>query len=320
MSAEVSWRWEPGINRAYVWLTDGTVIGHRDLVNGLDHPSSPEHAWLLYTAVEEWLRNYGVPAARIGPVAPPELPPAPGHGVLGWWRRRRYQRRAAVHERRLRDWRLDHPLWRVPIDPPHGGWRDLVRNAPGERLWQHAASLPVQGAFDWRARLEISAWRAGAQGEEVVATELWRLARHRPWRFVHSVPVGWRGSDIDHVVIGPGGVFTLNTKNHRGSSIWVAGHTVMVNGQRQPYVRNSRHEAERASRLLTRACGFPVRAQAVIVLVSPCRLTVREDPADVAVTTDWDLGGWLHARPQILSPDRIEAIFQVMRRSSTWTD
>lgn len=53
LSALVSWRVEPEVNRAYVWLTDGTVIGHRDLDSGLDHPSAPEHAALLAAIASE---------------------------------------------------------------------------------------------------------------------------------------------------------------------------------------------------------------------------------------------------------------------------
>lgn len=41
----------------------------------------------------------------------------------------------------------------------------------------------------------------------------------------------------------------------------------MIIGQRQPYIRNSRHEAGRAARLLTAACGFPVAVTGVVVPV-----------------------------------------------------
>ena len=71
-------------------------------------------------------------------------------------------------------------------------------------------------------------------------------------------PVGKGDSDIDHVVIGPGGVFTINTKNHSGQKVWVAGRIFLVNGQKQPHLRNAGHEAQRASRLLSAAAGFRV--------------------------------------------------------------
>ncbi len=85
---------------------------------------------------------------------------------------------------------------------------------------------------------------------------------------LHAVPVGNRGSDIDHVAIGPGGVWTLNTKTHPGKSVWIGKHQVRVDGHKTHYLRNSRHEAERASRLLTSACGFPVTVRAALVFLT----------------------------------------------------
>jgi hypothetical protein len=99
------------------------------------------------------------------------------------------------------------------------------------------------------ARTEERAWRIGADGEQAVAAQLTRLGPS--WRVLHAVRVGDHGSDIDHVVIGPAGVFTVNAKHHPNTSIWVGGDTFMVNGQRVPYVRNSRHEARRAARRLS---------------------------------------------------------------------
>lgn len=72
------------------------------------------------------------------------------------------------------------------------------------------------------------------------------------WLVLHSVGVGSRGPGIDHVLIGPAGIVTVNTKTHRCAKIWVAGRTFMVNGQRQPCIRDSQHEAERVRRALAR--------------------------------------------------------------------
>ncbi len=44
------------------------------------------------------------------------------------------------------------------------------------------------------------AWRIGADGEEKVAAQLAKAARKDlRWRFLHAIPVGERGSDIDHL-------------------------------------------------------------------------------------------------------------------------
>lgn len=52
----------------------------------------------------------------------------------------------------------------------------------------------------------------GAEGERKVGSILEDLAPD--WHVLHGV---WLGhGDIDHVLVGPGGVFTIETKSHRG--------------------------------------------------------------------------------------------------------
>lgn len=308
-----SWRCEPGISQVHVWLSDGSGVGVRDLVSGVDRPAAPEMAALLCRAADDFVASYGVPRAVWGPSA------APPEAVRGWWRRRRALRTARRAESVAREWWLDHPMWVVPTDPPNGGWRDLVRNEPGRSVWERAETLPPASRWDAQARRERHAWTAGAVGEELVARELWRLARHSEWRFVNSVPVGRRGADVDHVLVGPGGVFTLNTKNHRGANVWLADRALLVNRRRTDYLRNSRSEAERATRLLSRACGFEVEVEPVIVLIDPGRLTIRGVPEDVDVITRLHLHQWASRSPRVLSADQIEAVFAAARRSSTWS-
>ena len=138
---------------------------------------------------------------------------------------------------------------------------------------------------------EARSWYLGAVGEMRVARALAKLGPE--WHVLHSIPVGTRGSDIDHLVVGPGGVFTLNTKNHAGKDVWVAGSVLMVNGQHQKYLRNSAHEAKRAAALLTRAVGREVPVRAAVVLVAPRRVTVRRFAEGAAVVTDSQLRRWL---------------------------
>ena len=162
-------------------------------------------------------------------------------------------------------------------------------------------------------------WRIGADGEEKVGVQLAKVAKKDPrWRFLHAIPVGDRGSDIDHLVIGPGGIFTLNAKHHPGAKIWVGGDTFMVNSNRQPYIRNSRHEAARAAKLLTAACGFPVHAEGVVVTVNADDLTVKKAPAGVHVVPRMQVARWLRRHSDILDSDVLDQIFDAARRSTTW--
>jgi hypothetical protein len=159
-------------------------------------------------------------------------------------------------------------------------------------------------------------WYKGALGEIAVGEILERLGPE--WTVLHAVPVGAGASDIDHVLIGPAGVFTLNTKNHAGQSVWVAGRTLMVSGKKQRHLYNASHEATRAAKLLTRGVNATVAVTGVVVVVAPKSMTVRERPSDVAVVTDRQLLRWLSNRPNVLTPRQISAITAAAIRPGTW--
>jgi len=213
------------------------------------------------------------------------------------------------------------PAPRLSVEHP----ADVSLNRAGAMAREQAHALkqsaPVR-TFVARAlgvRSDERAWRIGADGEEKVAAQLEKVLRKDPrWRDLHVVRVGERGSDIDHVVIGPGGVFTINAKHHPGAKIWVAGDTFMVNGQWQPYIRNSRHGAKRAARLLSASCGFPVEVAGVVVPVRAADVAVKKAPDDVFVVPRAQVARWLRRRPEVLSADAIDAILATARRSTTW--
>ncbi|HEX5982948.1 MAG TPA: nuclease-related domain-containing protein [Solirubrobacterales bacterium] len=60
---------------------------------------------------------------------------------------------------------------------------------------------------------DFGAWSQGAEGEEVVGKILEGLAADG-WHVIHDVSFG--RANIDHIVVGPGGIFTVETKSHRG--------------------------------------------------------------------------------------------------------
>src|SRR4051812_49034648 len=171
----------------------------------------------------------------------------------------------------------------------------IKQSARGQGLWRKFV-----------ARKSARSWRAGADGEEEVARSLDKLPDG--WCILHAVPVGETGSDIDHVIIGPGGVFTLNTKNHSGGKVWVAHNTFMVNGQKKDYLRNSRHEAKRATKLLSAACTFNVPVTPVIVVMAQS-LTVKAKPEGVEVVGRKQIAKWLSRRPPALTPETVDWIY-----------
>lgn len=159
-------------------------------------------------------------------------------------------------------------------------------------------------------------WYQGALGEIEVGELLARLGPD--WTVLHAVPVGSGESDIDHVVIGTPGIFTINTKHHAGKAVWVAGRTLMVSGQKQGHIRNSIHEASRAGKLLSAAVGFNVPVAAVIALVGTNNLRVKEAPIGVTVLTAPQLLRWLGKRPPVLTEAAVAHIAAAAKQPGTW--
>ena len=280
-----------GNRRLYVSLPDGTRVGWVDLTTDERHLELSEFAQDFERAVSPLVGE----AASLVVQDPAEVPQA---------------RSVAV------------------VDEPEN--RDLSLHRPGELVGARAqaeweAAKDELGVLAWGQRLigsktEERNWRVGAQGEVTVGSKLEKLCK-RGWRVLHSVPVGTRGSDIDHVLIGPGGVFTLNTKRHPQSSVWVRGNTVKVNGHNQPYVRNSRFEMERAARLLSEAAGRPVPVTGALVFLTgtmPPKVTVREQPDEVLVLDLQTLLPAYKRRKGIWTADEVDALFEIARWSRVW--
>lgn len=100
---------------------------------------------------------------------------------------------------------------------------------------------------------------------------------------------------------------------------WVGGDTFMVNGQRVPYVRNSRFEARRTAKLLTAAGAGPVTVTRVVaVMGARGGYTVKTQPAGVVVVTRKEVGKWLARQPDVLTDDQVDAVYAAARKASPW--
>lgn len=105
----------------------------------------------------------------------------------------------------------------------------------------------------------------GAEGEESVAAELDKLDDR--FHVIHDVIVG--PGNIDHVVIGPAGIFTLETKSHRGQ-VTFQDEQLMLGGR--PFEKNmlaqSYAEAMALKEHLKKATGKDFFVTPVLVFTS----------------------------------------------------
>ena len=102
-------------------------------------------------------------------------------------------------------------------------------------------------AFAWDSPPEfIESWRRGAEGERRSAKALRPLVKHG-WTVIHDVP--GRYGNRDHVLVGPPGVFLLDTKNVRG----VGGVEDGLLTVRRPEDERATYQFSRLARAITGA-------------------------------------------------------------------
>jgi hypothetical protein len=94
------------------------------------------------------------------------------------------------------------------------------------------------------------AWRRGARGERATARRLRGLQR-AGWTVFHDVALQGSRANLDHLLIGPGGVFVIDSKYYRGririggdGALWYGRHPL------SDMLRAVQWEAGRAARTL----------------------------------------------------------------------
>jgi hypothetical protein len=217
------------------------------------------------------------------------------------------------------------PLAATTSETQRCDWTDLANNLPGQGVRAKAdeawARDPIGILKDERSGIytEERSWRIGADGEEKVGRVLATLPL--VWRVIHSIPVRSDGADIDHLVLGPGGIFTINTKVRPNANVYVAGERVLVGGTESHFDRTARDEAQRSARVLSERTGTTVVVDGIVAVVGASGgVNVKEQPTggDVSVVDSDQLPAWLLGRDPILAPVQIEAIFEYARRSTIW--
>jgi hypothetical protein len=120
----------------------------------------------------------------------------------------------------------------------------------------------------FKALPRLHALRLGRDGEKVVGQFLDRL-RERGYRIFHDVSGG--SFNLDHVLIGPAGVFTVETKTHskpgRDARVTFDGETIRINGfepDRDPVVQ-AKAQASWLRGLLAESTGRKFEVRSAIV-------------------------------------------------------
>jgi hypothetical protein len=160
-------------------------------------------------------------------------------------------------------------------------------------------------AAGWGLRFRLSpdaiAWRRGAAGERRTARLLHPLER-QGWAVLHDLAVPGSWANIDHLVIGPGGVFVVDSKQYRGrlqldpsGRLWHGRYPLA------PTLRAVEFEADQAAQVLA-----DPQVVVPIVAIHGAQVPWGKVVVDgVPVVPARRLPSMLLALPAVLGPERV---------------
>jgi hypothetical protein len=164
------------------------------------------------------------------------------------------------------------------------------------------AALVAGWGLRFRPSADAVAWRRGAAGERRTARLLDPLERHG-WAVLHDLALPGSRTNIDHLAIGPGGVFVIDSKQYRGrlqldpsGRLWHGRYPLA------PALGAVSFEADQAAQVLTDPDAVVVPIVAVHGTQVPWGKVVTDGVPIVAAQR---LPSMLCTLPGVLGPERV---------------
>jgi hypothetical protein len=150
-----------------------------------------------------------------------------------------------------------------------------------------------------------------------LSRELSRLGPR--WRVLDDV-AALRNSGLDHLVVGPGGVFAVTGKHEARDTICLGGQSLLVGGDRIHHGRLSGDRAAEIAARLTESVGFAVSVTALVLIVGDRRFAVPRQPDDAVVRLATPASGvrWMRRQRAELTASAVDLIYASASEPATW--
>lgn len=181
---------------------------------------------------------------------------------------------------------------------------DLAPNRPGETLLGELDHGTAGTRTRHRLRQDLTAQQRAGEAFDALEPDGWRV--------LHCVPLRGAGH-IDHLLIGPAGVFCVRTVPGRRQRAEV-GDLLLTVGRAEP--RPDPRWIRRAAARATRALNATVTP--ALALPEATRVDLAPTVHDIHILQPATTHHTLTTAPTTLRPPDVEALFTTARNTATW--
>jgi len=159
-------------------------------------------------------------------------------------------------------------------------------------------------------------WSKGAKGEKIVAKKLKKLPKK--YTAIRDVKIPNLGGDIDHVVVGPTGIYVIETKNYKPTYIPDEDCWYHTSGRKSPQnpAKQVKLQASKLNDFLVRKLGKKLKKTTINPVISPINhnLIFKKDIKSYEIVFPEDLVSYLSHRRKILSSKEVKEIINILAK------
>ncbi len=185
--------------------------------------------------------------------------------------------------------------------------------------------MVITGYWIDQKNSEINIWRAGLLGQENVENVLNLLSDE--WVMLNNYAIPHKNCDIDHLIVGPKGIFVIETKNYNGKvecsgDTWTYTKTGKNGGIYRGHINNPSRQLKRnvweLRKYLEKKLGgkahFPYWIQGILVFTNIHAELEMKDETVVVLKTKQLIPFLQQFQNEPLNPSEIEKIVKILNR------
>ena len=220
---------------------------------------------------------------------------------------------AGSHEVSLFEAAADDP---VPLlrakGPVYTGIQDCLR------IQAHAVAPGSMAKLFGRCPLDADARTsyATALAEGPVARLLTTLSPE--WTVLQAEPAPYGQNVVDHLIVGPSGLYAITTIAHHDRRVVVDGESLTIGRSRTLMLGDSRREAARIAQQISVRVKAAVEVTPLVVLITPVTMKTGATQGTVAVLPSTAVHDWLVAQPRVHSSGALALYERVALDQGEW--